>query len=105
MKAILSAFDGVLAAETAKGLDITSADNIRFTVTFSYGTCPTCPNILELKQLGCCIPCFEYHEQGEPKCSSLGLVGRPSSRGGMKCPTPRAPYHKDDCPGLPMIMD
>jgi len=98
MKAVLSAFDGVLAAEKAKGLDVTSPDNIKFTAAFSYQVCPKCNHILELRSLGCCIDCANT-------CGTLGQVGKTQEDGGMRCPRVRKPFHADDCPGLPMIVD
>ncbi|CAE7303278.1 TDP1 [Symbiodinium pilosum] len=104
MRAVLSAFDGVLAAEKAKGLNVTSPDNIKLTAAFSYSVCPKCKHILELRPMGCCVVCSDGTGPGTP-CASLGGVGKEREDGGMRCPKVRAPNFADDCPGLPMIMD
>ncbi|CAE7329141.1 TDP1 [Symbiodinium natans] len=104
MRAVLSAFDGVLAAETEKGLDVTSPENIKFTAAFSYSVCPRCKHLLELRSMGCCVVCTTGGTEGTP-CASLGAVGKAQEAGGMRCPAVRKPNFADDCPGLPMIMD
>lgn len=99
MKVVLSAFDGILAAEAAAGLDYTDKDSIKLTATWSYAVCSGCPDIRRLKDIGCCIPCT-----GD-ECTALGDAGKLPSEGGMRCTDPRKPNHEDDCPGLPMVVD
>ncbi|CAJ1376858.1 unnamed protein product [Effrenium voratum] len=102
MRAVLSALDGVLAAELAAGLDVTSKENIHLTAAFSYSVCTRCKHLAELRTLGCCLVCDSGNA---PSCASLGDMGKPQEAGGMKCPRVRKPRFQDDCPGLPMIMD
>jgi len=97
MKAVLSALDGILAAEVARGIDIKSKDNIKLTATWSYATCPDCPHLLALKDLGCCIRC-----EGD-ECLDYGDAGDLPVDGGMRCIEGRTDQR--DCPGLPMVMD
>lgn len=114
MKVVLSAIDGILAAELEQGIDITSKDSIKLTAPFSYSPGLDSPNLHKLKEYGleCCVQCHESNERygnGElmwPQCSSLpGNAGLPVEEGGMKCGRRRLPNMRDECPALPMIVD
>lgn len=114
MKVVLSAIDGILAAELEQGIDITSSETIKLTAPFSYSPGLDSPNLHKLKEYGleCCVQCHEPDEtygNGEPmypQCSALsGNAGLPIEQGGMKCGRRRLTNMRDECPALPMIVD
>jgi len=113
MKVVLSAIDGILAAEAEQGVDITSKDNIKLTAPFSYSSGVSSPNIHKLKEYGleCCVRCYELNQtrNGKPKypqCSELpGNAGLAIEDGGMKCGKKHLPHMRDECPAIPMVVD
>lgn len=96
MKAVLSAFDGLVQAEHDAGIN-SERSTVRLSVPFSYIPCPMCPGFLQLKHEGCCVPCG-YEDQ--IPCADFGEAGRT-----MRCPKHRRRNYADDCPGIAMMVD
>lgn len=96
LRALISAFDGILAAEQESGLD-PFIEPVRFTVTFSYSQCPTCTSFTRLESeynLGCCVMCGN-----DVPCSEYGEAGQT-----MRC---KDEYESSQklCPALAQILD
>jgi hypothetical protein len=104
LKAVLSAFDGILSIEKEHGMDITSKDLPRFTVAVSYAQCEHSNGWKELVAAGqsCCFECFDDRE---PLCSKNKHIEE------TWCKTKGIAHNKDSnglvtkCFGLPMMYE
>eukprot|EP00929_Paragymnodinium_shiwhaense_P088196 TRINITY_DN48450_c0_g1_i1.p1 TRINITY_DN48450_c0_g1~~TRINITY_DN48450_c0_g1_i1.p1 ORF type:complete len:972 (-),score=119.00 TRINITY_DN48450_c0_g1_i1:109-3024(-) len=100
IRSVVSAFDGLLAAEREAGVD-PSTVAVRVSASFSFEDCPECPGFRRLRELqdfkSCCIPCGDG--PGLADCESLGELASQ-----MRCSSPERNL-EDSCPALAMIWD
>lgn len=73
--------------------------DVRFTVSFDYAPCPTCPSFMSLHskhKFKCCIRCG----QDTTPCEDFGEAGEK-----LRCHTGRHSHPADECPVLAQILD